>query len=166
MMQGTAGEPGKLGATDPVERALSRVAAVACFYPPTDFLNYGHDGEDALGRGVLAAYKSPFDVHEFDRTRNVFVPVVDEASRKKMGREISPVYHVSSDDPPTLMIHGDADKLVLIQQAQLIEAKLRVKLIVKPGAGHGWPDLANDLTRFADWFDEHLKPVPPRSEKN
>ena len=47
------GRPGDPKAKDPVDRASSRVQAVACFFPPTDFLNYGKPGEDALGRGVL-----------------------------------------------------------------------------------------------------------------
>ena len=31
--------------------------AVACFCPPTDFLNYGKPGENAIGRGVLKNFK-------------------------------------------------------------------------------------------------------------
>jgi dipeptidyl aminopeptidase/acylaminoacyl peptidase len=72
------------------------------------------------------------------------------------------VNHVSSDDPPILIIHGDADYLVPIQQAQLIVDKLKKagvesKLVVKNGAGHGWPNQLKDMTIIADWFDEHLK---------
>jgi acetyl esterase/lipase len=167
LMQGVAGDQGKPQATDPVDRQSSRVQAVACFFPPTDFFNYGRDGENALGRGVLTAFKAPFDFQELDRTRNVFVPVVDEAERARIGRTISPFYHVSPDDPPTLLIHGDADALVPIQQSERIAdafrgAKVPVKLVVKPGARHGWPNLTADLTLFADWFDEHLKPSKDR----
>jgi hypothetical protein len=31
------------------------------------------------------------------------------------------------------------------------------RLIVKPGAAHGWPDFGKDLPLLADWFDQHLK---------
>src|SRR5262249_47650879 len=48
LMQGTAGDAGNPKANDPVERASSRVQAVACFYPPTDFLNYGGKGKYAF----------------------------------------------------------------------------------------------------------------------
>ena len=41
LMQGLAGKEGDPAAKDPVDRESSRVQAVACFYPPTDFLNYG-----------------------------------------------------------------------------------------------------------------------------
>jgi acetyl esterase/lipase len=163
LMLGTAGEPANPAANDPVDRASSRVQAVACFFPPTDFLNYGHDGVDALGRGILTNFKAPFDFQELDKTRNVFVPVVDEAERRRIGRTISPVNHVSPDDPPTLIIHGDADHLVPIQQAEKIIAKLEAvkvpaKLVVKHGVAHGWPGLDKDFATLADWFDKYLNP--------
>ena len=73
------------------------------------------------------------------------------------------MYHVTADDPPTLIFHGDADQLVPIQQAELIIDKLKAagvdcKLVVKKGASHGWPDLLKDIPVLADWFDAHLKP--------
>ena len=61
LMQGTAGDKGDPKAKDPVDRESSRVQAVACFFPPTDFLNYGKAGEHALGRGVLENFRAPFD---------------------------------------------------------------------------------------------------------
>ena len=162
LMQGTAGDPGNPGAKDPVESESSRVQAVACFFPPTDFLNYGKPGEDALGRGVLAGFKAPFDFHEMDDKTRTFERVTDDAKFREIGRKISPITHADKEDPPTLIIHGDADKLVPIQQAELIVAKLKeagvdAKLVVKPGAGHGWAEIAKDVDRFADWFDDHLK---------
>jgi acetyl esterase/lipase len=162
LMQGTAGNEGDSKARDPVDRVSSRVQAVACFFPPTDFLNYGGEGKEAIGNNILAAFRASFDFHEFDNTARRFVPVTDEKRIREIARSISPVYHVTPEDPPTLIIHGDADTLVPIQQAQQIveklkEAKVTAELIVKPGAGHGWPTLAQDLTHFADWFDKHLK---------
>jgi acetyl esterase/lipase len=166
LMQGTAGTAGKADAADPVDRASSRVQAVACFFPPTDFLNYGKDGEEALGRGVLAGFRAPFDFQERDKKTNAFVLVTDEEKRRAIGRQVSPVTHVTPDDPPTLIVHGDADKLVPIQQAERIVAKFReagvpAELVVKKGAAHGWAAMNQDLETFADWFDKHLK----KSEK-
>lgn len=163
LMQGVAGTPGKADAADPVDRASSRVQAVACFFPPTDFLNYGKPGENALGRGVLVNFKAPFDFHEYDAKQNVYVPITDEEKRNEIGRAIAPVTHVTPDDPPTLIIHGDADALVPIQQADLFVEKARqqgvgAELVVKPGAGHGWDGIIKDIDRFADWFDTHLAP--------
>ncbi len=163
LMQGTAGDLGDKKASDPVNQTSSRVQAVGCFFPPTDFLNYGKPGENAVGRGVLSGFKPPFDFQEQDPKTNVYRPITDEARILEIARHISPVYQVSSDDPPTLIIHGDADQLVPIQQAELILDKLKAagvetKLVVKKGAGHGWGNLfetGNPI--IADWFDAHLK---------
>jgi acetyl esterase/lipase len=163
LMQGTAGDKGNYAAKDPVDRESSRVQAVACFFPPTDFLNYGKTGENAVGRGVLSGFKAPFDFQQQDKTTGMYRPITDEARIEEIARQISPVYQVSADDPPTLIIHGDADKLVPIQQAELILEKLKnlgveTKLVVKKGAVHGWPDILKDNAIIADWFDAHLKP--------
>jgi acetyl esterase/lipase len=162
LMQGTAGDAGNPEAKDPIDRESSRVKAVACFFPPTDFLNYGKPGVNALGRGVLKDFRAPFDFHEYDRKSNSFVPVTDDAKLEEIAKLISPIYHVTADDPPTLIMHGDADTLVPIQQAQIIvdkfkEVGVESELVVKPGAAHGWPDMPKDLSILADWFDKHLK---------
>lgn len=161
LMQGAAGRPGDPRARDPVDRVSSRVQAVACFFPPTDFLNYGRPGEIALGRGVLSGFKAPFAFHEPDPKTKEFVLITDEQKILEIGRQISPIYHVSADDPPTLIIHGDADKLVPIQQATSFVARLKAagvpaEVVVRKGEQHGWPKLLEDLRLVADWFDKYL----------
>jgi len=162
LMQGSAGKPGNPLAADPVERQASGVAAVACFFPPTDFLNFGKEGNVALGDGVLKGFRPPFDFWERDKVTNKLVVIEDPERRKQIGREISPVTHVSKKSAPTLIIHGDADTLVPLQQAELMIAKLKeagvpCELVVKKGAGHGWANIIKDLDTFADWFDKYLK---------
>lgn len=155
---GTQGGPGKADAKDPVDRASSAVQAVACFFPPTDFLNYGQPGEDATGVGTLKNFKPAFG------------PRSDaEDSRKALGREISPIYFITPKLPPTLIIHGDADKLVPYQQAESFVQKAQAagataKLVNRPGKAHGWPELINDLALFADWFDAHLRGLKPAAK--
>jgi acetyl esterase/lipase len=168
LMQGVGGDAGNQEAKDPVDKESSRVQAVACFFPPTDFLNYGKPGEKALGRGILDGFRAPFDFVERDPKYNNFVVITDEAKREEIGKTISPVNLLTPDDPPTLIIHGDADKLVPIQQAELFVDKCKevgcvAKLVTKPGAGHGWPDFAKDLELLADWFDEHLSSAKDKS---
>jgi acetyl esterase/lipase len=147
----TQGEPGDPKAKDPVERESSEVQCVACFFPPTDFLNYSQPGEDAVGVGTLKDFKPAFG------------PRADTAEgRQKLGREISPIYFVHSNMPPILIIHGDADKLVPICQSQSFVKRCEAvgspaTLIVREGKLHGWPDMGKDMERFADWFDEHLR---------
>ncbi len=161
LMQGTASKPGNPAAKDPVERESSQVAAVGCFFPPTDFLNYGKENQTAIGDGILTNFKAPFDFHDFDPKTRLFVPITDPEKRKAIAKQISPVYHVTEKSAPALILHGDADTLVPIQQAELIiakykEAKVPCELIVKKGAGHGWGDMVKDIETIADWFDKHL----------
>ncbi len=147
---GTRGGPGKPDAKDPIDRESSAVAAVACFYPPTDFLNWGAQGDDAVGIGTLEKFKPAFG------------PRSDTAEgRMKLSQDISPLNYIRSNQPPMLIVHGDADKLVPIYQAQVFEKRAKefgnnVKIIVKPGADHGWAGMDKDMAVFADWFDEHL----------
>src|SRR5581483_7956734 len=125
LMQGTAPRPGNPKANDPVERESSKVAAVACFFPPTDFLNYGEPGNVVLGDGKLKGFRPPFDFWERDKETNKLVVIEDPERRKAVGKTISPATHVSKDSAPALIIHGDADTLVPIQQAELIIAKFK-----------------------------------------
>jgi acetyl esterase/lipase len=165
LMLGTAGADGNTEAKDPVDRESSRVQAVACFFPPTDFLNYGKPGN----RKIHAIdhdppYRAAFDYRELDKQSRLWVPITDSERLVDIARQISPVYHVTPEDPPTLIIHGDADRLVPLQQSQLIVEKLRgagidTKLVVKKGAGHGWLGLDKDMLEIVDWFDQHLPNV-------
>ena len=153
LTMGTQGGAGQPDAKDPVDRESSAVQAVACFFPPTDFLNYGELGVDAVGVGILKDFKPAFG-SQSDTPEG----------RQKLGKEISPAKFVHAGQPPMLIIHGDADKLVPIQQAELFikrsqEAGAVAKLINKEGKGHGWPDLPADMPTLADWFDEHLRGI-------
>jgi acetyl esterase/lipase len=153
LTMGTQGGPGKPDAKDPIDRESSAVQAVACFFPPTDYLNWRNQGDDAVGVGVLANFKPAFGARS------------DTAeSRTAFGKEISPVNFIKADLPPTLIIHGDADKLVPIYQAEIFlkqcetaGVKAPVKLVRKPGADHGWAGIEKDVVLFADWFDTHLR---------
>jgi acetyl esterase/lipase len=60
----------------------------------------------------------------------------------ELAREASPIMHVSEDDPPFLIMHGDGDKVVPVQQSRAFAEALRkvgvkVNLVVLKGAGHG-----------------------------
>lgn len=161
LMLGCAGCQGDEKAKDAVDRTSSAVQAVACFFPPTDFLNYGKPGVKSLGLEPAHQFKAPFDFREMDPATKMF-KAVDMETREKICKEMSPIYHVNAGDAPTLLIHGDADELVPLQQSELIvekfkEAGVPIELVVKKGGGHGWPTILLDFKLIADWFDKHLK---------
>ena len=56
----TQGGAGKADAPDPIERESSAVQAVACFFPPTDFLNYGGPSISGVGEGPMAPLRVAF----------------------------------------------------------------------------------------------------------
>jgi acetyl esterase/lipase len=150
LTMGTQGGPGNADAKDPVDRESSAVQAVACFFPPTDFLNYGETGVDAVGVGTLGGFKAAFGP-ESDTPEG----------RQRLGREISPVNFITARLAPTLIVHGDGDKLVPVQQAKIFIEKaqaagVEAKLEVHAGGGHGWPGIEKDVALLADWFDRHL----------
>lgn len=133
-------------------------------FPPTDFLNYGKHDKDATGVGILERFQAAFGPRSYD---------ADE--RKILGREISPINFVTSNMPPTLILHGDKDGLVPFQQAEKFVAKAHeagatAKLVVKEGQGHGWVvGIQDDLSMFADWFDLYLRGIKndnPRLKDN
>jgi acetyl esterase/lipase len=171
LMLGTDGDKGDPAAKDPVDRESSRVQAVACFFPPTDFLNYGAPGLALIhAKDHAKTFRPAFDYQELDRESNLWTTITDPAKLREITRDISPIHHVSPDDAPTLILHGDADKLVPLQQSQAIVDRLKAagveaKLVVKPGAGHGWLTMGQDMAALADWFDDHLKTSGPAKEK-
>ncbi len=152
LMMGAYGGPGAPDAKDPVDRASSRVQAIACFFPPTDFLNYGKEGQAAMKFPMLRVFWPAFGVTE----------KTPEEELERLARTLSPIYGDLKNMPPTLIIHGDADLLVPIQQSQrliekLEEAKVTCKLEVRPGKAHGWPGIEKEATILADWFERYLK---------
>jgi acetyl esterase/lipase len=178
LMQGISPEPPNDKSPDEVDRTSSKVQAVVAFVPPTDFLNYGKEGVNALGTGPLGWLKAPFDFVEGKQLESSVFPgakqvvyerVTDEKRRDEIGKYISPIYHVDADDAPTLILAGEIDPLVPLQQAQsmkakLDEAKVPNELIVRPKAGHGWPGMTDDMQKAADWFDKYLVAKAPAKE--
>lgn len=73
-------------------------------------------------------------------------------------RKASPITYVSKDDPPFLIMHGDADNTVPFRQSKafadaLKEAGVPVTLIVLNGVGHGGQEfLKPDKIRIIDAF--------------
>ena len=149
-MAGLSGDPGNPNAKDPLERVDSRVQAIVAWFPPTDLINWGAPN----GYLGIETIRPGF----FER----IVGKVDDLPTAL--KRISPLYLVKVDSPPLLLIHGDKDKTVPLQQSEIMKAKYDelhrpVKLVVHPGGGHSfWPGIMKDYQHVWDWFDTHLKP--------
>ena len=165
LMMGTEDAKGDTASKDPVDHVSGRVQAVACFFPPTDFLNFGAAGGNLLlAKPALAKsnFLAPFLFTEWDSVNKYYPIISDTAKQNKIAWQVSPIYQVSPDDAPTFIIHGDADKTVPLQQSRIMIAKLKAAgvpcaLQVKAGADHGWDDMNTERKAFADWFDKYLK---------
>ncbi len=156
LMLATRGGPGPADAPDEVDRESSAVQCVACFFPVTDLLNLGKSTENLGDGGPPKSYKRGFGPR---------AQTLDKW--KVLGRELSPIYHITSAMPPIFIVHGDADTLVPLEQSErFVEqagaAGHKVQLEVRPGKPHGWPTMVLDIPRFADWFDKHLLPTETR----
>lgn len=150
---------------DPIAKVSAKLQAAAVFCPPTDLLNFGSSGyhlpadkPTLVEIGVLGA----FSYSDWDSITRTYIPITDRLRMRRIDSLMSPVQVAEKHAPPTLLIHGDKDPLVPIQQSQTLASKLQklkvpVRLVVKPGAGHGWKDMNKDEQEFNAWFDLYLK---------
>ena len=127
LMLAARGGPGPGDFSDPVDRESSAVQAVAIFYPVTDLLSLGNSTENPGDGGPPKSYVQAFGP---DAT--------NMRAWKLIGRECSPIYHVTTNLPPVLIYHGDADTLVTLDQSErfrerAVEQGAEVKLVVHPG---------------------------------
>ena len=105
-----------------------------------------------------------FQFYDLDTKTGARKPLTAREDVLRMLRAMSPVAHVTTDDPPTILIHGDQDRAVPIEQsrsliAHLDDAKVPARLVVREGVGHAYPGWEADTRLIADWFDEHLRRV-------
>ncbi len=152
LMLATRGGPGRPDATDPVDRESSAVQAAAIFYPVTDLLNLGKSRENPGDGGPPKSY-----------VRGFGAAATNMALWKVVGRETSPLYYVTSNLPPVLIYHGDADTLTPLEQTEWFQAAARkvgreVQVKVHPGGDHGWLTMPLDIREFGIWFDQKLRP--------
>lgn len=139
LVLGTTSDAGNPQEKDQVLRNSDRVAAVVAYYPPTDLTEFVNE---------KSPYYHRFPALQFDA---------------ELADDFSPVFHVSQDDPPTLLIHGDQDKLVPISHSENImkkfqEQKVQAELLVINNAAHGFQgdDKIRASQAVVKWFKQHL----------
>jgi acetyl esterase/lipase len=147
-------------AVDPVDRVDSRVQAVACFFPSTDYLHFG-DREIIDVKDCRPDHRAAHDFRAWSPEEKLFKPITDRAKRREIARELSPIYSISRQSPPTLLFHGDKDEVVPLQQSESFVARLKevgvpAELVVKKGAGHDSGMILSSMGTVVDWFDKYL----------
>ena len=138
LMLGTTGDDGNPDGKDPLEKVSDRVAAVVAIFPPTELKSYLESEK----------YRQQFPALQFDAGQ---------------WKTVSPLEHVTSDDAPTLLLHGGKDTLVPDKHSKEILKAFQDKgvatdLIMFPDAGHGFG--GDDAAKAADatvaWFEKYL----------
>jgi acetyl esterase/lipase len=133
--------------TDGVERASAKVQAVVSLAAPTDFINLPVSYVQSSYLGVV-----------------LMDPKAVSSPEYKIYRAASAVFHATNDDPPTLLMHGDADPIVPFPNVELMnkalsDAGVTVSEIVIKGGGHFPPYPPTEPDPFRQtvkWFDKYL----------
>jgi acetyl esterase/lipase len=154
---------GESTSEDVVERESARVQAVGCFFPPTDLENFGGSAENVVDimRNRDGSVDPTFQFYDLDAKTGARRLITAAEEVRRMLHEYSPVTHVTAGDPPTILIHGDQDNAVPVQQSRrliehLNDAKVPARLVVREGVGHAYPGWEADAALIAGWFDVHL----------
>ena len=144
LMIGLASDNGDPAAKEDFMKESDRVAAVVAYFPPVDLR--------PLARGL----NPPPSGTVLDR-----FPALN--FEKEKAADFSPIVFVTSDDPPTLLIHGDKDQLVNISNSQIIfdalkKNNVKTDFITIPGAGHGFrdEDAKRAMAATVNWFEQTL----------
>lgn len=151
---GTSGDVKELeGEVGDHKVVSSRVQAVCDFFGPTDLTK-------------MAAQTKGKPQIDHDAPNSPESKLIGGAIQKNTEKaaKANPLTFVTKDDPPVLMLHGDADPLVPLGQSEILldalkKAGVEAELVVIKGGGHGGPgfDAAPRREKIAAFFDKHLK---------
>jgi len=148
---GTSGDVKELeGAVGDNLAASSRVQCVVDYFGPTDFMQF----KDKPTWVKVNQPNSPL--------ARLVGGLLDE--KKDLVAKANPITFISTDDPPFLVVHGDKDNTVPINQSELLVAALKdagveVTFEVVKGAGHGFNATQSETLKsiVTAFFDRHLK---------
>jgi len=165
LMMGAAPQKGNPASSDPVERESTQLQAVACFCPASDLVNFTEEGENVLEIAAAHGHAESYKFKDYDPRGKVYTPISDEQRIHQLLVAHSPITHVTADDAPVLIVHGEKDTLVTFKRQsvpmidKLKSVGVKAKLVVAPGKGHGGLGMwQKEMNEVADWFDAHLSP--------
>jgi acetyl esterase/lipase len=145
LVLGTASDNGDPNAKEEFLKESDRVAAVVAYFPPVDL------------RPITRGLNPPPPANG----RPERFPALN--FEKEKAPDYSPIVHVSADDPPTLLIHGDKDDLVPISNSKMIyeafqKNNVKTQFITIEGAGHGFrgDDAKRASAAMVSWFEQTL----------
>ena len=137
------------------ETVSSRVQAVCDWFGPSDLLT--------MPPNVISETRTRAQVEKSNGAVLLGAAVMDIPERAKSA---SSLHQVSSGDAPFLIMHGDADPGVPLEQSvklheKLVAAGVPSSLEVVAGAGHGGPEFKTDEVKqtVRAFFDRHLHPA-------
>ena len=148
---GTSGNIKEFELGDGSDVSASSVQAVCDWFGPTDLLKMN---EQAGKDGVLN-----HDSKDSPESKLIGGPI--QKNREK-ANSINPIKYISKDDPPFLIMHGENDRLVPVQQSQMLHDALKradvdSTLMIIKNAGHGNGFDRNTLhPKIAAFFKQHL----------
>jgi acetyl esterase/lipase len=166
---GTMDGKGDASDSDPVNRLSAKVQTVVALFAPADLRSMY--GTTARPSGALSALMG-FAYQDPEAGPPALRVARPDDFENRQYREASPLTHVTADDAPMLLMHGDEDTIVPIKQSELMESALKqagvtVRFIRVPGGKHGPnflfaaddPRLPDHIGEAVRWFDAYLKGV-------
>ncbi|MCA8988407.1 MAG: prolyl oligopeptidase family serine peptidase [Planctomycetaceae bacterium] len=134
------------------EPVSSRVQAVCDWFGPSDLLT--------MPPNVVGNGRTEQDVADSNGAKLLGATVKDVP---ELAQSASALYQVSDDDAPFLIMHGDADPGVPLDQSQrlheaLVKAGIDSTIRIIPGAGHGGKEFQTEEVQeqIRQFFTRHL----------
>jgi len=152
---GTSAEVSELEGGLENREVSSEIQAVCDWYGPTDFAQV-----------PPASSGDPWLEYTLVTTQLLGGPV---SERPELAELANPITHVDPSDPPFLIVHGEMDDSVPIEQSQLLADALHengvdVTLVRDPNLGHSYAGPEGEefspklISMAIDFFDAYLRP--------
>jgi acetyl esterase/lipase len=139
---GTLDGEGDPGSPDPIDRMGAKVSAVVAIRASYD-MTKSPDWPSSTYSGATSFIGTTYE------------------QAPQLYAEASPISHVSAHDAAFLIIHGDADDVIPLAQAEEMRDSLEAvglapNFVRLAGAGHGWRPSVYDESHAAAWLTQQV----------